>query len=66
MRNAFASAPDRELILLIYELLDAHFDTAQLVGHSAAEPEWESHLAYLRDLQRVGRTALAGLAGGEL
>jgi hypothetical protein len=44
---------------LTYELLDAHADTARLVGDQAGDAEWQNHLAYLRDLQRVGREALA-------
>jgi hypothetical protein len=44
---------------LSYELLDAHADTQRLAGAVASEADWESHLAYLRDLQRVGREALA-------
>jgi hypothetical protein len=47
-----------ELIALTYELLDAHADTARL-GFDASDAEWDNHLAYLRDLQRVGREALA-------
>ena len=45
----------------LYELLDAHADTAQLAGDGpvATEAEWENHLAYLRDLQRVARETLA-------
>ncbi len=44
---------------MTYELLDAHADTARLAGDEASEAEWQSHLAYLRDLKRVGREALA-------
>jgi hypothetical protein len=47
------------LVALTYELLDAHADTARLVGDEASDGEWQNHLAYLRDLQRVGREALA-------
>ena len=49
------------LTALTYELLDAHADTAQLAGDGpvATEAEWENHLAYLRDLQRVARETLA-------
>lgn len=47
------------LVHLVYELLDAHFDTERLVGENAMEYEWRAHLAYLRDLQRVGREVLA-------
>jgi hypothetical protein len=46
---------------LTYELLDAHADTARLAGDGpvATQAEWENHLAYLRDLQRVARETLA-------
>jgi hypothetical protein len=50
------------LIALSYELLDAHADTQRIAGAVATDVEWESHLAYLRDLQRVGREALARAA----
>jgi hypothetical protein len=52
------------LIALTYELLDAHADTAQLAFDDASDGEWDSHLAYLRDLQRVGREALARAGEG--
>jgi hypothetical protein len=48
------------LIALTYELLDAHSDTTRLDMDGATDGEWRNHLAYLRDLQRVGREALAG------
>jgi hypothetical protein len=44
---------------LVYELLDAHEDTARLVADTEADPQWEAHLDYLRGLQRIGREALA-------
>jgi len=47
------------LVALAYELLDAHADTARLTEEDANAAEWQDHLAYLRDLQRVGREALA-------
>jgi hypothetical protein len=47
------------LVALTYELLDAHADTAQLAADDATGSEWRKHLAYLRDLQRVGRESLA-------
>jgi hypothetical protein len=47
------------LVALAYELLDAHADTARLTEEDASAGEWQDHLAYLRDLQRVGREALA-------
>jgi hypothetical protein len=54
-----ASEKPAGLVALTYELLDAHADTARLVGDQAGDAEWQNHLAYLRDLQRVGREALA-------
>jgi hypothetical protein len=44
---------------LVYELLDAHCDTICLAGEAAESIAWAAHLDYLRDLQRVGREALA-------
>jgi hypothetical protein len=57
-------APESVAVLtaLTYELLDAHADTAQLVADAADEADWRNHLAYLRDLQRLGREALARAA----
>ncbi len=57
------------LAQLVYELLDAHQDTARLVGEIGADrefgfdPGWDAHLDYLRGLQRIGREALAQLGG---
>jgi hypothetical protein len=47
---------------LIYELLDAHEDTARLVREAADNARWDAHLDYLRSLQRTGREVLAALA----
>ena len=47
------------LAQLVYELLDAHDDTAQLASGFAGDPRWDAHLDYLRNLQRVGREVLA-------
>jgi hypothetical protein len=58
-KPAAGTARDAGLVALTYELLDAHADTARLVGDQAGDAEWQNHLAYLRDLQRVGREALA-------
>jgi hypothetical protein len=44
---------------LVEELLDAHVDTMRMADELAADPAWAAHLDYLRDLQRVGREALA-------
>jgi hypothetical protein len=49
---------------LVYELLDAHADTADLAAELAADPAWGAHLEYLRALQREGRAALAQIALG--
>jgi hypothetical protein len=49
-----------DLTDLFYELLDAHWDTTQLAGELHRHPSWRVHLDYLRDLQRLGREALAG------
>ena len=46
---------------LVYELLDAHADTARLASEFDELPAWAAHLDYLRDLQRVGRETLAHL-----
>ncbi len=50
---------DGHMTALIYELLDAHADTMRLADELDATPAWAAHLDYLRDLQRVGREALA-------
>jgi len=49
----------QQLTLLVYELLDAHDDTVRLAADLTPDVRWEVHLGYLRDLQRVGREALA-------
>ena len=49
----------RQLTLLVYELLDAHDDAARLAADLAPDVRWKVHLGYLRDLQRLGREALA-------
>jgi hypothetical protein len=54
-----------ELINLIYELLDAHRDTADLAGGLGADERWDAHLDYLRALQRMGRRALAEMSTGD-
>jgi hypothetical protein len=50
------------LVHLVYELLDAHDDTARLALAEGCEGAWEAHLDYLRSLQRVGRELLARTA----
>jgi len=47
------------LVTLVYELLDAHDDTASLAGALGDDPAWSEHLDYLHRLQRVGREMLA-------
>lgn len=51
--------PDDELVLLVYELLDAHDDTARIAIELAREMPWAVHLEYLRALQRKGREIVA-------
>jgi hypothetical protein len=49
-----------DLLRLVYELLDAHDDTARLAaGLEEQDLRWRILLDYLRDLQRVGREMLA-------
>ena len=52
------------LLSLVYELLDAHQDTVRLGAERVEDPLWQAHEQYLRDLQRVGREALARLTAG--
>jgi hypothetical protein len=51
-----------DLTDLCCELLDAHVDTLLLARELADDPPWQAHLEYLRDLQRLGREALATVA----
>lgn len=57
--------PDHEveqtIVALIYELLDAHDDTARIAGRTRLDPAWRAHLDYLRALQRKGREVLAAV-----
>jgi hypothetical protein len=48
-----------QLTRLVYELLDAHDETARIATGQDLGPGWEAHLSYLRDLQRVARELLA-------
>jgi hypothetical protein len=48
-----------KLAELIYELLDAHDDTARLAQEFDCDVRWSAHLDYLQQLQRVGRELLA-------
>jgi hypothetical protein len=48
-----------DVIELVYELLDAHADTTRMAAGIDDDSAWAAHLDYLRDLQRIGREALA-------
>jgi hypothetical protein len=62
--DARAGTTDADhLAALVYELLDAHLDTLTLAGGRPGSQRWYAHLDYLRDLQRVGREALARTSG---
>ncbi len=65
--NRNAATTTGYVMELLYELLDAHVDTMRLAGELDEDPAWAAHLDYLRDLQRVGREALAHapLAGAQ-
>jgi hypothetical protein len=56
---------DTDTVTLIYELLDAHQDTAEIAQDLCDDPEWAAHLDYLRALQRTGREMLARMPAGE-
>jgi hypothetical protein len=60
--NSAVSSPAavrfEQLVELVYELLDAHADTAALAGGLDEDLSWAAHLDYLRDLQRVAREVL--------
>lgn len=62
--NKSAVTTDDYVAELLYELLDAHVDTMRLACQLDADPAWAAHLDYLRDLQRVGREALAHAPNG--
>jgi hypothetical protein len=57
--SAPAPAAAPSLTEVLYELLDAHVDTLRLAESLVEDPEWAVHTAYLRDLGRHGREALA-------
>ncbi len=50
---------DELLVPLIYELLDAHTDTARMAAEHLLDPAWRAHLDYLRALQQKARELLA-------
>ncbi len=52
--------------VLIYELLDAHQDTAELAAELPDDPVWHAHIDYLRALQCKGREVLAHLHAEEI
>jgi len=52
-----------DLAALVYELLDAHSDTADLAAELSDEITWAAHLDYLRALQRTARESLARSVG---
>ncbi len=54
-----------QLVTLIYELLDAHDDTAEMASELDNDLRWRAHLDYLRTLQRRGRETLAETAQQE-
>jgi hypothetical protein len=57
---------EADTITLIYELLDAHQDTADIAEDLCDDPEWAAHLDYLRALQRTGREMLARMPAREV
>jgi hypothetical protein len=57
--NTSAVIAGDDVTELVYELLDAHLDTMRMARDLDGDPVWAAHLDYLRDLQRVGREALA-------
>jgi hypothetical protein len=48
-----------QLTLLVDELIEAHEDTMRLSADLELGWRWEAHLCYLRELERLGREALA-------
>lgn len=63
MLNTEGAVTAEYLVRLVYELLDAHGDTIDLVsGTGDGHSSWEAHVDYLQSLQRVGRETLARVA----
>ena len=56
---------EHRLVALVYELMDAHADTAKLARDLWSDDLWNAHLDYLRALQRTGREMLAEVAAEE-
>jgi hypothetical protein len=65
VRGALADPHGDVLVLVVYELLDAHDDTVRLGEGLEGDLRWGAHLDYLRGLQRVGREVLARGTAGE-
>jgi hypothetical protein len=65
MRVSPEPAARHETVKLIYELLDAHHDTAELAAGLESDPLWQAHLDYLRALQCKGRELLAQMSVDE-
>jgi hypothetical protein len=63
--SATLQTTEAETITLIYELLDAHQDTAEMAERLCEDPMWGAHLDYLRALQRIGREMLARMPADE-
>jgi hypothetical protein len=59
---ALSPGPSEQMTRLVYELLDAHDDTARIATGRDLDGRWQAHLSYLRDLQRVARELLAHAA----
>jgi hypothetical protein len=57
--ETMATVEATRLQQVVYELLDAHDDTARLVAETADDARWSAHLEYLRALQRRTRGILA-------
>jgi hypothetical protein len=58
-------APERatmlspEMVELVEELTEAHFDTIEMLAELPSNPDLASHIAYLQSLQRHARGMLA-------
>jgi hypothetical protein len=53
--------PAIEVRQLLSELIDAHVDTVELATRFSTDAAWSAHIAYIRDLQRLGKETLACL-----
>jgi hypothetical protein len=64
-RHHLEASADVDVATLVYELLDAHADTALLAAETdrlGDDERWRAHVDYLQALQRVGREVLARVA----